>query len=98
MFLHDLRPLRQFSRLSVDALGTRLFDSMRPHYVWILPLVGNYDSDFKGQEYLGLYPTVDKIEDLAGRLRLGFTNVGEQKEFIPLAKAADGMGVYFTNR
>jgi hypothetical protein len=66
--------------------------------VWILPLVESYDFEFKGQEYLGLYPTVDKIERLPGRLDLGFTNVGESKEYIPLAKAASGGGVYFTTR
>ena len=42
-----------------------------------------------------MYPTVDKLDSLAGRLDLGFTNVGERKEFIPLTKAANGNGVYF---
>lgn len=72
------------------------FDSLRPDHVWILPLVEYYDSEFKGQEYLGLYPAVDKISDFAGRVRLGFENVGASQEFIPLAKAAKGSGVYFT--
>jgi hypothetical protein len=71
------------------------FDSLRPHYVWILPLVEKYDFEFTGHEYLGLYPKVEKIEDLAGRLDLGFTDVGERKQFIPLAKAANGIGVYY---
>jgi len=71
------------------------FDSLHPHYVWILPLVEKYDFEFAGHEYLGLYPKVEKIEDLAGRLDLGFTDVGERKQFIPLAKAANGIGVYY---
>ena len=64
------------------------FDGFKPTYVWILPLVVTSDSEFKGQEYLGLYPTVDKIASIAGRLELGFTNVGQQKQDLPLAKAA----------
>jgi len=74
------------------------FDSFKPSFVWVLPLVENYDSEFKGQEYVGLYPAIDKIESLPGRLNLGFTNVGPAKEFIPLAKAAAGSGVYFSSR
>lgn len=71
------------------------FDGIKPGHVWILPLVVNYDHEFKGQEYLGLYPTVDKISGLAGRISLGFTNVGEQKREIPLMEAARGSGVWF---
>jgi hypothetical protein len=68
------------------------FDGFRPGYVWILPLVEEYDSEFKGQEYLGLYPTIEKIESVAGRLDLGFKGVtlGERYINIPLAKAAKG--------
>lgn len=72
------------------------FDGFKPMYVWILPLVVSSDSEFTGQEYLGLYPTVDKIASLAGRLDLGFTNVGPQRETLPLSKAARGHGVYLT--
>lgn len=43
------------------------------------------------------YPTVDKIASIAGRLELGFTNVGPQKQDTPLAKAAKGTGVYVTS-
>jgi len=74
------------------------FDGFKPTYVWVLPLVVASDSEFRGQEYLGLYPTVDKIPSIAGRLELGFTNVGQQRQDIPLARAAKakGTGVYFT--
>src|SRR5690349_20180690 len=37
------------------------FDGFKPNFVWILPLVNTSDAEFKGQEYLGLYPTVDKL-------------------------------------
>lgn len=32
------------------------FDLLKPSHVWTLPLVSEYDSEFKGHEYLGLYP------------------------------------------
>jgi hypothetical protein len=71
------------------------FDGFKPMYVWILPLVSEYDSEFKGQEYLGLYPPIEKLDSLAGKLNLGFI-VGEERSAMPLAKAAGGIGVYFT--
>ena len=36
------------------------FDGFKPGCLWLLPIVTNYDSEFNSQEYLGLYPTVDK--------------------------------------
>ena len=69
------------------------FDGFKETSVWILPLVKDYDAEF--QEYLGLYPTVDKISGLVGQINLGFTNVGELRERIPLTKAARGLGVYY---
>ncbi len=74
------------------------FDGFKPSYVWILPLVSAYDSEFNGQEYLGLYPPLEKLTDLAGRLTLAFLNVGDQHADIPLAKAARGTGVHFASK
>ena len=71
------------------------FDGFKETSVWILPLVTDYDAEFTNQEYLGLYPTVGKISGLAGQINLGFTNVGELRERIPLTKAARGLGVYY---
>lgn len=71
------------------------FDGFKPAYVWILPLVSEYDSEFKGQEYLGLYPPLEKLDSLAGKLSLGFLNVGEDHSSLSLSKAA-GTGAYFT--
>jgi hypothetical protein len=71
------------------------FDGIRPHQVWILPLVSEYDSEFKDQEYLRLYPCVEKLDSLAGRIRLGFDNVGSNNHQVPLEKAARGHGVYY---
>lgn len=72
------------------------FDAFKPSHVWILPLVAESDSEFKGQEYLGLYPPLEKLTTLAQRLDLGFLNVGQERSAIPLAKAATGSGVYYT--
>lgn len=73
------------------------FDGFKPQFIWVLPLVVQYDSEYKGQEYLGLYPTIEKIASLLGHLNLGFTNVkiGEQRTDISLLKAArDRTGIY----
>src|SRR6266498_5013027 len=37
------------------------FDGFKPSQVWILPLVATSDSEFENQEYLGLYPPVEKL-------------------------------------
>jgi hypothetical protein len=71
------------------------FDGFRPHQVWILPLVSNYDSEFKEQEYLGLYPSVENLGSLAGRTKLGFDKVGRPDHQVLLEKAARGTGVYY---
>lgn len=74
------------------------FDGFKPSHVWILPLVADYDSEFRGQEYLGLYPPIEKLDSLTGRLNLGFPNVGDERFGIPLAKAASGSGVHFSTK
>jgi hypothetical protein len=71
------------------------FDGYKGEYIWILPLVQSYDSEFSGQEYLGLYPAIENVSALSGRVDLGFSNVGERRVTIPLAEAARGRGVYF---
>ena len=37
------------------------FDGFRPDNISILPIVETYDSEWKGQEYLGLYPVIEKL-------------------------------------
>lgn len=76
------------------------FDGFKPGCLWILPIVASYDSEFKSQEYLGLYPTVEKLADLHGRLNLGFSDVGggAVKRDIPLKEAASmGKSITFTS-
>lgn len=70
------------------------FDGFKPSFVWILPLVVSSDSEFQGQEYLGLYPTIDKLAALPGRLNLGFTGLQGHISGLNLAEAARGHGVH----
>ena len=71
------------------------FDGFKPTQVWILPLVASADSEFENQEYLGLYPPVEKLGTISGRQNLGFEAVGQSREDVPLTKAARGYGVSF---
>jgi hypothetical protein len=73
------------------------FDGFKGHFVWILPLVQQYDSEYAGQEYLGLYPSVDQIEAVAGKLNLGFrdVNFGDRRSNVPLMEAIRTGGIYF---
>jgi len=73
------------------------FDGFRPGHVWILPLVANADSEFENQEYLGLYPPVEKLASLPQGQNLGFGGVGQYRTDVPLAKASRGSGVWYTS-
>lgn len=46
------------------------FDGFRPNRVAILPVVAVAGDTFVGQEYLGLYPTVNRISELGGRVMI----------------------------
>jgi hypothetical protein len=71
------------------------FDGFKPMQVWILPLVASSDGEFDNQEYLGLYPPVEKLGSIGGRQNLGFEGIGQLREDVPLTKAARGYGVFF---
>lgn len=49
------------------------FDGFKPGFVAILPLVQSALSDFKGQEYLGLYPYVEDFTWTAGGRGFGIS-------------------------
>jgi hypothetical protein len=74
------------------------FDGLKPGFVWVLPLVDQDDSEFTGQEYLGLYPALENLEDVSSRISLGFTRVteGNLMRTIPLLEAARGVGLVKT--
>jgi hypothetical protein len=71
------------------------FDGRKPKFIWILPIVTDYDSEFIGQEYLGLYPTVEKLAGLPGLVSLGFKiGSGVERRDFPLREALTH-GVYY---
>jgi TIR domain len=49
------------------------FDGFRPGHVAILPLVQEASDDFKGQEYLGLYPYIEDIKWTGGTRGFGIS-------------------------
>jgi hypothetical protein len=48
------------------------FDGLKPGMVAILPITSSSENinTFKGQEYLGLYPYISKVNDKAGKMKL----------------------------
>jgi hypothetical protein len=74
------------------------FDGIKPQQVWVLPLVTSDDSEFNGQEYLGLYPPVEKLSSLGGPTKLGFDCVGDDNHQVLLENAARGHGVFLVPR
>lgn len=58
------------------------FDGFKPKQVAILPLVDNPTDVFRGQEYLALYPVVDKNKYTDGRNDVFVESAG--KEWVPL--------------
>lgn len=75
------------------------FDGFKPAHVWILPLVSEHDSEFKGQEYLGLYPPVENLGAIGGQRSLGFAKVGQSRMDYPLMKAVrDSGGISYVTR
>jgi hypothetical protein len=78
------------------------FDGRRPKFVWILPIVELYNSEFARQEYLCLYPIIEVIDipsHLGSGRTLGFPNVNwrsaqEPGRDIPLPEAIRGRGVF----
>jgi hypothetical protein len=49
------------------------FDGFKPGFVSILPLVQSRYDDFRGQEYLGLYPYIEDIDWNTGRSGFGIS-------------------------
>jgi hypothetical protein len=43
------------------------FDGFRPDRVGVLPVVDSTSAGFRGQEYLGLYPTYELVDLITGR-------------------------------
>lgn len=65
------------------------FDGFRPEMVSILPLVENYDSEWKGTEYLGLYPVIDRLEYAGERRPFVVKKNSKAQRFSEFGKSTD---------
>lgn len=72
------------------------FDGLRQGRIAVLPLVAAEGESFKGQEYLGLYPVVEKLPSTDGNTRPYVTRGPGSKTFIPLAKFRAGDSTFIT--
>jgi len=64
------------------------FDGRRSGHVGILPIVATSTSTFRGQEYLGLYPVIERIDfERIGRRFGRFTGPGRGDTLEQLARA-----------
>jgi hypothetical protein len=54
------------------------FDGQKPKHVAILPLVDNPYETFRGQEYLALYPLIDKNQNSLGETDLYVESYGNE--------------------
>jgi hypothetical protein len=57
------------------------FDGLRGERVAIMPLVDNSDREFNGQEYLSLYPTVEKLRSRSADVRSYVTKGVGSREY-----------------
>lgn len=64
------------------------FDGRRPAHVGILPIVANQGETFRGIEYLGLYPLVERVNFQRGGTRFGhFTGASTADSLHGMAKS-----------
>jgi hypothetical protein len=69
------------------------FDGLRGERIAIFPLTSGIDKTFAGQEYLGLYPYVEKIEDtMSSRRTLGLNK--RAGLYLPLDNFVSGSPLY----
>lgn len=81
--------------LSPNAFGSRwmpwelgYFDGLHKEQIAIMPIV-DYQSDFKGEEFLGLYPRLEKDNDATGHTRTYVFKPG-RKEWMTFEDFAAG--------
>jgi hypothetical protein len=71
------------------------FDGFRPNQVAVMPLVDFYGEQFRGQEYLGLYPLVRKNTTRNGDVDVFVEDEGKQWTTLrQFAKTADSWRYY----
>ncbi len=70
------------------------FDGLRHGRVAVLPLVEREGQDFVGQEYLGLYPTVEELALKSGGKGIFVTPGAARREYMSLQGFRDGRTQY----
>jgi hypothetical protein len=70
------------------------FDGLRQGRVAILPLVSSSEASFSGQEYLGLYPVVERLTTTDNR-RAAFVTAGAgSRTYLDLSQFQKGVRTY----
>lgn len=72
------------------------FDGLRHGRVAVLPLLGPQSSGFRGQEYLGLYPVVERLQAKDGSHRPFVTPGPTIRKYLDLASFKAGISAYNT--
>ena len=70
------------------------FDGFRPNRIAILPLVEAAGKRFEGQEYLGLYPVVEKLPTKSGLAKPFVTKGLDSLEYLDLGSFKSGMAQF----
>lgn len=70
------------------------FDGLRQGRIAVLPLVPLQGSTFRGQEYLGLYPVVERLPTKDGRDRPFVTRGAGTRTYIELGAFRSGSGTF----
>jgi hypothetical protein len=87
--IYALSPNASLSKWMPWELG--FFDGNKQGQIAVMPIVDS-QSDFKGQEYLGLYPSAEKVASSPG-VRAGTYIVTKKRDFITLGDFASGKRV-----
>jgi len=67
------------------------FDGLRKGRIAILPLIASEGATFDGQQYLGLYPKIEKLPLTTGGFQVFVTNGVGTKTYISLKDFRDGV-------
>jgi hypothetical protein len=70
------------------------FDGFRHGRVAIMPLVASAASSFSGQEYLGLYPLVEKLPAKSGGERAYVTKGASSSQYLPMNDFKSGVTAF----
>lgn len=70
------------------------FDGLRQGRIAIVPLVATEGAAFRGQEYLGLYPKVERLPTSSGSSKVFVTKGAETRTFMELSAFKAGSSTF----